>query len=138
MAAIAAAATPLIIAVVKILKQSGVMDESVNIEKIEEDLKEGDLENSSDIPPSEFDTIDPGIEMPWYQHTGVKVAGAVGGGLLLIGLGYAAFGRKRKQLPAPAPPKQELSGPKKTGNKSSKKQPGSKTEEDGIREIILT
>lgn len=80
-AAVAAAATPLIIAVVKILQNSGLMDPAVKIEKVEEDIKKGDLKNNTDIPPSEFDEVELDIEKSWYQNRGVKIAGIAGGGL---------------------------------------------------------
>jgi hypothetical protein len=138
-AAVAAAATPLIIAVVKILQKSGIMDQSVKIEKVEEDIKNGDLENNTDIPPSEFDEVELDIEKPWYKTKGVKIAGIAGGGLILIGLGYLAYNKKQKKSSHPGKESiGSLSGDNQDKPTKTKSQKSSKTKEEPIKEITLT
>jgi hypothetical protein len=141
LAVVAAAATPLIIAVVKILQSSGIMDPNVKLEKVEEDLKKGNFENNNDIPPTEFDEIELDIQQPWYQKKEVKVAGVIGGGVLLLGVGYLALRNNKKQLPAakkeiPA----QLSGNSSAKSKSGSQKKESKTEpkKEPIKEITLT
>ncbi|HRX97731.1 MAG TPA: hypothetical protein P5514_12360 [Bacteroidales bacterium] len=137
LAAMAAAATPLIIAAVKILQQSGILDPGVKIEKVEEDLKNGDLENTSDIPSSQYDDIQLDVSVPWYQNPVVKTVGIAGGGLLLLGVGYAAMHKKTEPKPKPA---NQLSGPGKPVNKKAKaaKPQNQKAKDEPIKEIILT
>jgi hypothetical protein len=142
-AAAVAAATPVIIAVVKILKETGVMNKSLDEKKLEEDLKAGQIENNDkDVEPSEFDDVKLDIEpddTKWYQSKGVKIGGTIAGGLLLAGLGYMFFSKRQKQLP---PTKKETVGAL-SGNsqdKTSKKKPPktSKTKDEPIKEITLT
>ncbi|MEZ5149124.1 MAG: hypothetical protein R2759_19150, partial [Bacteroidales bacterium] len=137
LAALAAAATPLIIAAVKILQQSGIMDPGVKIEKVEEDLKNGDLENTSDIPSSQYDDIQLDVSVPWYQNPVVKTVGIASGSLLLLGVGYAAMHKKSEPKPKPA---NQLSGPGKPVYKRAKteKPQKQKAKDEPIKEIILT
>ncbi len=137
--AVALVATPIIIAVVKILQDTGIMNLGVKAKHIEEDLKRGNYENNSDVQPSQYDDVELEIEQSWYQKKGVKIAGVVGGGLLLAGLGYAAFSKKKKQLPTH---KNEingsLSGKGETKTSKQKVPNRSKTKEEPIKEITLT
>lgn len=140
-AIIAAAATPLIIAVVKILQKAGIMDPNVRVEKVEEDMKNGNFENNTDIPSSEFDDVTLDIEQPWYKKKGVKIAGALGGGILLLGFGYMAYKKNTKQLPsAKRDSIGQLSGNTITETKTQKQtnQRKAKQKEEPIKEITLT
>ncbi|MCB0805381.1 MAG: hypothetical protein KDC05_06245 [Bacteroidales bacterium] len=138
-AAVAAAATPLIIAVVKILQNSGLMDPAVKIEKVEEDIKKGDLKNNTDIPPSEFDEVELDIEKSWYQNRGVKIAGIAGGGLILLGLGYMAYNKKQKHNSHPVKKSVgSLSGNSQEKPTRTRSQKATKTKEEPIKEITLT
>jgi len=139
-AAVVAAATPIIIAVVKILKETGVMNKSLDEKKLEEELKEGHIENNDqDVEPSEFDDVNLDIEVDgkWYGKTGFKIAGTVVAGLLLAGLGYMAFSKRQKQLPE----KQtmgSLTGNSDTKPSNKKNQNNKKAKEEPIKEITLT
>jgi hypothetical protein len=142
-AAAVAAATPVILAVVKILKETGVMNKSLDEKKLEEDLKAGQIENNDkDVEPSEFDDVKLDIEADdtkWYQKKGVKIGGTIAGGLLLAGLGYMFFSKRQKQLP---PTKKEtvgaLSGNSQDKTPKKKSQKTSETKEEPIKEITLT